>query len=132
MAAIPLLLASIALAVIKTRYWRDLRAPLPLQRADAVGLRGRDVTVFERPHTEGNFVTREMVFVLARRHADRLRRIALVLFAAVPALCALALAWPHVDATLPLAIAMASAIGGAFVERWLFFAEARHLVSLYY
>jgi sulfite dehydrogenase (quinone) subunit SoeC len=131
-AALPLLAGAVALGVLKHRYWRDLRAPLPLQRADAVGLPGRTVAVFERPHTEGNFVTREMVFVLARRHADRLRRIALALFAGVPALCALPLALPHVDATLPLALASASALAGAFVERWLFFAEARHLVSLYY
>jgi DMSO reductase anchor subunit len=25
-----------------------------------------------------------------------------------------------------------SALAGAFVERWLFFAQARHLVTLYY
>lgn len=131
-AAIPLLAAAALLAALKRRYWRDVRAPLPIRRGDAVGLPGRDVTVFERPHTEGNFVTREMVFVLARRHADRLRRIALVLFALVPALCTLPLALPHVDGTLPLAIAAAAALAGAFVERWLFFAEARHLVSLYY
>lgn len=131
-AALPLLGGALALGLLKHRYWRDLRGPLPLQRADAVGLPGRAVTVFERPHTEGNFVTREMVFVLARRHAARLRRIGFVLFALVPALCALPLALPHAEAALPLAIAAASALAGAFVERWLFFAEARHLVSLYY
>jgi DMSO reductase anchor subunit len=131
-AAIPLLAGALALALLKHRYWRDLRAPLPLRRGDAVGLPGREVTVFERPHPEGNFVTREMVFVFARRHADRLRGIALVLFALVPALCALPLALPHVDGTWPLAVAAVSALAGAFVERWLFFAEARHLVSLYY
>ena len=132
LAAIPLLAGALLLAVLKHRYWRDLRAPLPQHRGDAVGLPHRKVTVFERPHTEGNFVTREMVFVLARRHADRLRRIALVLFAVVPALCALPLALPHIDATWPLAIAALSAVAGTFVERWLFFAEARHTVSLYY
>ncbi|TCZ84307.1 DmsC/YnfH family molybdoenzyme membrane anchor subunit [Lysobacter sp. N42] len=130
--ALPLLAGALALALLKHRYWRDLREPLPVQRGDAVGLPGRTVGVFERPHTEGNFVTREMVFVLARRHADRLRRIALVLFALVPALCALSLALPHVEATWPLAVASLSALAGAFVERWLFFAQARHLVSLYY
>lgn len=131
-AAMPMLAGAALLVLLKRRYWRDLRAPLPQHRGDAVGLPGREVTVFERPHTEGNFVTREMVFVLARRHAERLRRIALLLFALVPALCALLAALPHVDATWPLAIAALSAVAGAFVERWLFFAEARHLVSLYY
>jgi DMSO reductase anchor subunit len=31
-----------------------------------------------------------------------------------------------------LVVAALSALGGAFVERWLFFAQARHLVTLYY
>lgn len=133
LAALPALVAVALLAWLKHRYWRDLRGvPLPVARGDAVGLPDRTVTVFERPHTEGNFVTREMVFVLARRHAERLRRIAYVLFALVPALGVLPLALPHVEATVPLAIAATSALAGAFVERWLFFAEARHVVSLYY
>jgi DMSO reductase anchor subunit len=31
-----------------------------------------------------------------------------------------------------LGIALAAHIAGVFVERWLFFAEAKHTVSLYY
>lgn len=124
----------VALALLKLRYWRDLRdRPFPVTRGSAVGLPDREVTVFERPHTEGNFVTREMVFVLARRHADRLRRIALVLFAVVPCVLVLpAAVFVHADAAPWLIAAAASALAGAFVERWLFFAEARHTVSLYY
>ena len=30
------------------------------------------------------------------------------------------------------ALAARRALAGAFVERWLFFAEAKHLVTLYY
>ena len=131
------LLAAVAglgvLAVLKRRYWTSIDAtPLPVSRGDAVGLPARTVSVFERPHTEGNFVTREMVFVLARRHAVRLRAVATIAFATLPAL-ALAAAWvvPSTAATL-LAVALLSALVGAFVERWLFFAEARHVVSQYY
>jgi DMSO reductase anchor subunit len=29
-------------------------------------------------------------------------------------------------------VALLSVLAGALVERWLFFAEARHLVTLYY
>ncbi|MGY4517366.1 DmsC/YnfH family molybdoenzyme membrane anchor subunit [Lysobacter sp. HA18] len=122
-----------ALALLKRRYWTAIdTVPLPMTRGDAVGLPQRTVTVFERPHTEGNFVTREMVFVLARKHASTLRAIAMIMFATVPAL-ALAAAWvlPSAAAAL-LIVATISVLIGAFVERWLFFAEARHLVSLYY
>jgi DMSO reductase anchor subunit len=125
---------AIALWLVKRRYWRDLdRDALPQTRGDAVGLPDRDVTVFERPHTESNYLTREMGFVLARKHAKRLRAIAAVLFALVPALCALPV-WllPHGDATPLLWVGAVSFQVGALVERWLFFAEAKHLVTLYY
>lgn len=125
---------TIALWLVKRRYWRDLdRDALPQTRGDAVGLPDRDVSVFERPHTEGNYLTREMGFVVARKHAKRLRTISAVLFALVPALCALPV-WllPHGDATPLLWVGAVSFQLGALVERWLFFAEAKHLVTLYY
>jgi DMSO reductase anchor subunit len=63
-----------------------------------------------------------------------LRWIAVLLFALLPALLALPLwLFPHFDGSGPLlAISSLSALAGALVERWLFFAEARHLVTLYY
>lgn len=125
---------AIALWRVKRRYWCDLdREALPQTRGDAVGLPDRDVSVFERPHTEANYLTREMGFVVARKHAKRLRAISAVLFALVPALCALPV-WllPHGDATPLLWVGAVSFQLGALVERWLFFAEAKHLVTLYY
>ncbi len=89
---------------------------------------------FEAPHTEENYLTREMGFVLARKHSARLRVIALVLFALLP----VALALPAMllqSIALVTICAVASAlcvIAGTFVERWLFFAEAKHVVMLYY
>ena len=128
-----LALVAAALLAMKLVYWRDIdRTPLAQTRGDAVGLPGRGVAVFERPHTEANYLTQEMGFVVARRHAAPLRVLALLGFGLVPLLC-LALAWwvPASGAgALPLATA--SALVGAFVERWLFFAQARHLVTLYY
>jgi len=131
-------LAAIALALVlgalKLRYWRDIDAtPLPATRGAAVGLPQRKVGVFERPGTEANYITREMAFVLARRHARWLRLLALLLFAVVPVLALLAPWWlGHAAAAPGYALAAMSALAGAFVERWLFFAQARHLVTLYY
>lgn len=123
----------VMLMLTKWRYWRDIdRTPLPHTRGDAVGLPQRTVTVFERPHTEANYITREMAFVVARRHAVLLRRVAVMLFALLPALCMLAGVLAQPDTAPWFAIAAASAIAGAFVERWLFFAEAKHMVTLYY
>ena len=122
------------LAALKLHYWRAIdAAPLPATRGDAVGLPRRTVTVFERPHTESNYLTREMAFVVARTHAQRLRWLALLLFAVVPIGCLFALGRSDVIAPGTwLWIAALAALAGAFVERWLFFAQARHLVTLYY
>lgn len=122
-----------AAAVLKLAYWFgiDRRSP-GATRGDAVGLPGREVSVFERPHTQGNYLTREMGYVLARKHARPLRAIAVLLFAAVP-MAAAWLAWAHPDWAGPVfTVGALLALAGVLVERWLFFAQARHLVTLYY
>lgn len=132
--ALALLALAVAVAVLKRRYWRDIdRGALPATRASALGLPAdRVATVFERPHTEANYLTKEMGYVLARKHSLKLRRLALLLFGAVPALaCALVLVYPPLAAGLFAAAALCALLG-AMVERWLFFAEAKHLVTLYY
>ena len=132
----PPALAALALLALlpwplKWRYWRDIDGtPLPATRGDAVGLPRRQVTRFEGPTTEANYITREMGFVLARRHARTLRIAAVMLFSVVPLACiAIAYATGSQSLLVPAAIA---AVSGAFVERWLFFAQARHVVTLYY
>ncbi|WP_422075230.1 dimethyl sulfoxide reductase anchor subunit family protein [Tranquillimonas rosea] len=95
-------------------------------RNTATGLHGH-VRLFERPHTGENYVTEEMVFLVARKHATKLRSIALVLAFALP-LVLLALPFSHV---LGVAAVLSHA-AGVVVARWLFFAEAEHVVGLYY
>jgi len=133
-AAKVLLFLAAALGALKLHYWRSIdAAALPATRGDAVGLPGRTVSVFERPNTEANYVTREMAFVVARAHAERLRGLALLLFAVLPIACVLLLGRvPGIPAAAWLWIAAIGALAGAFVERWLFFAQARHVVTLYY
>lgn len=133
-AVLALLMLAVAMLVLKRRYWRDIdRGALPATRDSALGLPAdRVATVFERPHTEANYLTREMGYVLARKHSAKLRRLALLLFGALPvAACAVTLLHPGL-AQPALSVAAISAVLGAFVERWLFFAEARHVVMLYY
>jgi DMSO reductase anchor subunit len=134
-AGLAALVSGVLLWRLKRAYWRGIDGNgLPVDRASAVGLpAGRDVRVFERPHTEANYLTKEMGFVLARKHSRRLRAVAVILFALVPALCALPVwLFAQTDPTPWLSLAAMSALFGTFVERWLFFAEAKHLVTLYY
>jgi DMSO reductase anchor subunit len=95
--------------------------------AEATGLGAIGTpAVFELPHTGGNYLLREMIHVVGRRHATKLRRIALALLAlAVPLLAFLPIHFGILLATL-------SHLAGALVARWLFFAEAEHVVGLYY
>ncbi len=126
--------ATAALALVKSVYWQALDQPAREPTvASAVGLpAGSTVRAWEAPHTEASYLNREMGYVLARRHRQALRCIALLLFAVLPGLLMLpALLLPHLQGPLLVAAALC-AIAGALVERWLFFAEARHLVQLYY
>lgn len=93
----------------------------------SLGQAGR-VRQFAPAHTGPNYLTREMIHVVGRRHARRLRAIAVVFAALLPLLGLLVL--PPV---LPvMAAVFAVHLCGAFVARWLFFAEAEHVVGLYY
>jgi len=135
---LPMLVAVLAAwcALLKGGYWKNIdTAPVRSSAESATGLgRFGNVRSFEAPHTEANYLTHEMGFVLARKHSARLRVIALVLFALVPvAAVALtfAIAGPALARVCPV-IAALSITAGTFVERWLFFAEAKHVVMLYY
>lgn len=96
--------------------------------ATATGLGGLgQVRAFEAPHTGSNYLTKEMVFRIGRKHAATLKVISLFLAFGLPVLLLL-LPFHHIIAVL----AVLSHLAGVLVQRWLFFAEARHVVSLYY
>lgn len=129
------LAAVIAGWVLKVLYWSRLDGrTLTLTTADAIGLpKLGPVKPLEAPHSQANFVMREMGFMVGRRHADRLRTYAVFGLFVIPALCCLALlALPAGLAPLFGLVAILSAAAGVLTERWLFFAEAQHVVSLYY
>jgi DMSO reductase anchor subunit len=96
-----------------------------LATATGLGARG-EVRAFEPPHTGTNYLLKEFVYVIARKHALKLRVIAIVLMAVLPVL--LIITHSHILA----ALAVLSHLVGVFAARWLFFAEAEHVVGLYY
>jgi DMSO reductase anchor subunit len=123
-----------AAAVTKLLYWRRIdRRPTVVDAASALGLdAGTRVTPFEAPHTQANYLLKEMGFALARKHARRLRAIALILLSLVPSVallfCMTSPAWRPAAAV----ISIVSTSLGLMTERWLFFSQARHLVMTYY
>ncbi|TQM94478.1 dimethyl sulfoxide reductase anchor subunit family protein [Roseinatronobacter monicus] len=94
--------------------------------ATGLGRFGR-VRLLEPPHSGQNYLLREMVHVVGRKHAHKLRVIALVSGALLPAG---ALMLPAGYAMV--FVALIAHIMGILAQRWLFFAEAEHVVGLYY
>ncbi|BCG83233.1 dimethyl sulfoxide reductase anchor subunit family protein [Mesorhizobium sp. 113-3-3] len=133
-----LLVAAILLTLLgwawKLATWRhNDRLEIPTNANTATGLAGGTVRSLEWPHTEENYLLKEMGFRIARKHSAKLRRITQALaFAAPIALLILVFVAPWPLAIGASVLAAIVQFGGILVERWLFFSEAKHTVTLYY
>ncbi len=132
--------AVLAAWALKAVYWRRLDTPVPAgptaQSATGLGGEGVPVRLLESPHTQENFVMREMGYRIARKHAVRLRRVAQGLAFVLPLVITQGVAQaPSLAPWLATVLVLTAAVSGTLglcIERWLFFAEARHAVTLYY
>lgn len=128
--------AAIAVALAcKLGYWRFIDRDRPAstpESATGLGHLGT-VTLFEAPHTSDNYLMKEMGFRIARKHARKLRMIAVVLGFALPFILTAAASFGGgLVAAAASLVAAVSALLGTLTERWLFFAQAQHAVTLYY
>jgi DMSO reductase anchor subunit len=118
-------------------WWRlgSVRSPTTPESATRLGSIGR-VRLFEPPHMNGNYLTNEMGFRIARKHAVKLRWIAVIAGGVVPGLVLASLSLPGgpsgAAAVVLSGLGAILFFGATLVERWLFFAEARHAVMAYY
>jgi DMSO reductase anchor subunit len=120
-------------AALKWAYWLRIDGELrsyTIEAATGLGHLGK-VRMLEPPHTQPNFVMREMGYRVARKHAQRLRKLALLFGFGLPIACLLLSLVPGVSIVGALLAGFSMAVGLA-VERWLFFAEAEHMSMLYY
>jgi DMSO reductase anchor subunit len=118
-------------ALIQIAWWvrgdtAFARSGTNLATATGLGHIGA-LRAFEPPHTGTNYLLREFVHVVGRRHAQKLRIIAFAFGYVLPVML-LGLPGGHVTAGL----AVLSHVVGIAASRWLFFAEAEHVVGLYY
>ncbi len=128
-------LAALALCLLlKLFYWRAIDSDpgrYTIEEATGLGRIG-PVRQWEVPHTSANFVMKEMGYRVARKHAEKLRSLVLAALA-LAGLCTVpSFFGAGVLATFAAGIAAALALTAALVERWLFFAEAQHVVTLFY
>lgn len=127
--AMPLLLAS---ALLQLAVWvygdgRFKAAGSTIETATQLGAIGK-VRLFEAPHSGSNYLMKEMVHIIGRKHAVKLRLIAFVLMGPVPAGILVLSAGSLAGLVLVAAVHLV----GVLASRWLFFAEAEHVVGLYY
>jgi sulfite dehydrogenase (quinone) subunit SoeC len=107
----------------QTRFARRAQTIGTATGLDRIGA----VSVFEQPHTSPNYLMKEMIHIVGRKHASKLEVIAVSLAAVVPILALLILPAPY-----GLILAIAAHLMGALTQRWLFFAQAEHVVGLFY
>ena len=98
-----------------------------IETATQLGHIGK-VKSFESPHTGTNYLLKEMVYQVGRKHAQKLRKVSFILMCVIPAIILLILP----SNLFTIAIAALLHLAGTFISRWLFFAEAEHVVGLYY
>jgi sulfite dehydrogenase (quinone) subunit SoeC len=123
----------------KLAYWYAIARGEPATLAHAIGVdqgvRGPGAPsiaaarLLDVGHSHGTFLTHEFGFVLARRYAAVLRAAAIGLAFALPLAVVVVTRLSRWQDALAVAVCC---IIGLLVERWLFFAEARHTVRLYH
>ena len=86
-----------------------------------------EIRSFESPHTGTNYLLQEFAYKVGRKHGAKLRIIGIILAFGMPIIF-LSIPFSHFMALF----AVISHIAGIFVIRWLFFAQAEHVVGLYY
>lgn len=117
---------------VQIAYWivgdtRFARSGTTMESATGLGHIG-SVRAFEPPHTGTNYLLREFVHVVGRKHASKLRIIALGLMVLAPTLLIVS----PLNYIWALLLAAVTHLAGVCVSRWLFFAQAEHVVGLYY
>lgn len=98
-----------------------------IESATGLGAIGK-VRMFEAPHSSKNYLLKEMVHRIGRKHSRTLRIIGFLCLGLIPYALMELITFTHVTVLIALLIHLA----GLLVIRWLFFAEAEHTVGLYY
>jgi sulfite dehydrogenase (quinone) subunit SoeC len=125
-----LVIAGVSLAIVaicKFFYWRSIDTAVRVYTTAAATGLGEHVRQWEVPHTGPNFIMKEMGFAVARKHAVSLRKLFFALLAAVAVAYVMCLVSPWFSI-----LAVPAILFAAWVERWLFFAEAEHVVNVFY
>jgi len=131
-----IIVISITALFIKLLYWYSIKIPSKSNIATATGL-GTDkkTSFFEGPHTGKNYLTSEMINNIKKSKSFILRLSMCIFTYITPCFYLIQnhnLIISQNIISISLIIISSIAMLGMFIERYLFFIEANHSVSLYY
>ena len=127
--AAPILALIVLTAAIKAIYFRKFHVPATTHTLSAaLGAGDAKTRLFDTGHTHDNFLSKEFFYELGRERA-RLLRLSFALLSLLIPITALLLA---AKSAVVLGGVAALCVIGMLIERWLFFAEAQHVVRLFY
>ncbi len=112
-------------AIVKWLYFSRFREPNGPRLADALKQSRGEPRLLDVGHTHPNFLMREFGYSASPALLAQLRLVLAIFGFVIPAV--ILLVWPSVSA-----FAAVSCLLGLAAERWLFFAEAKHVVRLYH
>jgi len=121
--------------IIKLIYWHRIENEDKTWTIEqATGLKSSTpIRQLEAPHSQDNFVQREMGYKVARKHGAKLKRYAIVLAFLIPIfLLGLDITLNNQFSIVLTLLCVLSVSAGVVIERWLFFAQAQHVVTLFY
>lgn len=119
-----------AAAAVKGIYYRWIARPAGPTIQTATGITRAQVRLLDAGHSHDTFLTKEFGHRLRRLPSSVLRTLVFVLAFALPAV--LIVTAMHGPSAIAGVVAVACALAGASLERWLFFVEAQHVVNLYH
>ncbi len=128
-AAVTLALLAAA-ALVKGVYYAWIGRPAGPTIQTATGMTRAQVRLLDAGHAHDTFLTREFGHRLQRLPSALARALVFVLGFGLPATLVAGL---MLGATAACGlVAVVAVFAGVFLERWLFFVEARHVVNLYH
>lgn len=113
-------------AAVKLIYLFWIGKPAGSTIQTATGFTQASVRLLDQGHTSNGFLNNEFGYTVEANKLLRLRMLMIAVAFVIPFLLVLS------ASSGLLVIAAASTIAGLLVERWLFFAEARHVVRLFH
>lgn len=117
--------------VMKAIYYVWITPPSGSTINTATGLTNATVRLLDVGHTAGNFLTEEFGYNLLPRLRTMLRIVVFIFCFIVPALILAGVLGGYCE-ELCVVFALLLSVAGMLVERWLFFAEACHVINLYH